>query len=179
MKTARFATLVAKAGKPDHHLAWSDPGRDRTLAKAAKQHRLLSIHQQMRGGKTDFGAVGLEEGKATQYYIFPRSVKGFEGRRIVAINYDLAGEKTTSGEPHRTPKRALKNDAKARRARQSIPAKAEEKSKLDPPAVPHRPKRLNRAQIRSRLFTALDKLEAADYSAVQARLTELLEGVRD
>ena len=38
---------------------------------------------------TEFGIVGFKERKDASYLIFPKSLKRFENRRIVGINWDL------------------------------------------------------------------------------------------
>ena len=89
MKTARFATVVAKCGKPQPHLAWVALEQDRELKSAVAANRVMTVHQIARGGKKDFGTVGFSPGPPTQLLIFPKSLKRFADERIVAINYDL------------------------------------------------------------------------------------------
>lgn len=89
MKTARFASVVAKCGKPSPHLAWIALEQDRELKAAVAANRVMTIHQIARGGKKDFGTVGFSPGPQTQLLIFPRSLKRFADERIVAIDYDL------------------------------------------------------------------------------------------
>ena len=89
MKTARFGTVVAKCGKPSPHLAWVALEQDRELKSATAAHRVMTIHQIVRGGKKDFGTVGFNPGPQTQILIFPKSLKRFADQRIVAVNYDL------------------------------------------------------------------------------------------
>lgn len=38
---------------------------------------------------TEFGIVGFKEQKGATYLISPKSLKRFENRRIVGINWDL------------------------------------------------------------------------------------------
>lgn len=178
MKTARFATVVAQAGKPSHRLTWSDAAKDSTLTRAAKQNRLLSVHQQMRGGKADFGRVGMEIGRNTQYYIFPRSLQRYADRRIVAINYDLAGDAVTSSALAPKTKQAPQRANKIVQFPRTKPAAAAPE-KPKPAARSALPSQLTRAQIRARLFSALDRLHAKDYDGVRERLTEVLEESRD
>src|SRR4051794_22542152 len=92
-KTARFSEVVARSGKPEVHLTWTEPTSDRVLQSALKQSRVLTVHQQTRGSKKDFGVVGLEPAPGTQFLIFPRSLRRFAGRRVVGINYELLGER--------------------------------------------------------------------------------------
>ena len=37
----------------------------------------------------DFGIVGFKESKEARYLVFPKSLKRFENKRIVGINWDL------------------------------------------------------------------------------------------
>ena len=38
---------------------------------------------------TEFGIVGFKERKGASYLVFPKSLKRFENRRVVGINWDL------------------------------------------------------------------------------------------
>jgi hypothetical protein len=38
---------------------------------------------------SEFGMVGFKETKGASYLVFPKSLKRFENRRIVGINWDL------------------------------------------------------------------------------------------
>ena len=39
--------------------------------------------------RTDFGMTGFKERKAASYLVFPKSLKHFDNKRIVGINWDL------------------------------------------------------------------------------------------
>ena len=41
----------------------------------------------------EFGIVGFKEQKGASYLIFPKSLKRFENKRIVGINWDLVKTK--------------------------------------------------------------------------------------
>lgn len=97
MKTARFSDVVSRSGRPNLHLAWSAPLSDKALQTAEKERRVLTVHQQTRGAKKDFGAVGLEAGKNVQFLIFPKSLRAFAHRRIIGIQYDLLEPEISSG----------------------------------------------------------------------------------
>jgi len=106
----RFATVVNKSGKPDVHLVLVPPQNDASLQKAIKSHRVMMLHQ---SGPSDFGTVGFENGVAGQILVFPRSLKPFEGTRIVGIRYELLADAPA---PHVKPAAtAIKPTAKARR----------------------------------------------------------------
>ena len=38
---------------------------------------------------TEFGIVGFKQTKDGRYLVFPKSLKRFENRRVVGINWDL------------------------------------------------------------------------------------------
>ena len=89
MKTARFADVVKKCGKPESHLILLDPSKDRELQQAIKAKRVMTVFQDTVGTKADRGIVGFEAGSARQFLIFPKSLRDFAGRQIVGIKYDL------------------------------------------------------------------------------------------
>ena len=67
-----------------------DPAKDRTLQAAIKSDRVMTLYQQ--SGGTDHGVVGFEQGRSRQFLVFPKSLKAFDGQRIVGIKYDLLEE---------------------------------------------------------------------------------------
>lgn len=184
MKTVRFATLVEKAGKPEHHLAWAGAENDPALKKAAKETRLLSIHQQVRGARKDFGQVGLETGRDVQYFVFPRSLKRFADARIVGVDYELAGEALTFG-----PTPAVKRRPPAKSAQAKAPAPpnviefprgapdpAEPKTRQpEKPAPPPPPPPVDWAGVAREISAALRELGANKKAAARNRLTALAE----
>lgn len=119
MKTMRFATVVAQAGKPDVHLSLVDPARDAPLQKALKAHRVMTIHQSR--GSTDYGTIGYEKTPTSQILIFPRSLRKFASARIVGVKYDLlARPPEPKREAMKSPKpRKSKADPKPKRPQRS------------------------------------------------------------
>lgn len=93
MKTVRFSKVVDESGKPEPHLLLVAPEKDPALKKALKSHRVMTLFQQTVGNSAEHGTVGFEKGSARQYLIFPKSLRSFEGRRIVGIKYDLLDSK--------------------------------------------------------------------------------------
>ena len=91
VKTARFAQVVDKVGKPEVYTLWQKPGQDRHLQSAIKNHRVMTIQKSDAG--TEFGMVGFEERKGASYLVFPKSLKRFENQRVVGINWDLVKTK--------------------------------------------------------------------------------------
>ena len=86
-KTARFAQVVKKCGKPEVYTLWQKPMRDRHLQSEIKNNRVMTIQKSESG--TDFGIAGFKERKGASYLVFPKSLKRFENERIVGINWDL------------------------------------------------------------------------------------------
>jgi hypothetical protein len=91
VKTARFAELVEKAGKPQVYTLWQKPAQDRHLQSEIKNNRVMTIQKSQAG--SEFGMVGFKEQKGAIYLIFPKSLKRFENKRIVGINWDLVKTK--------------------------------------------------------------------------------------
>ena len=86
-KTQRFAEVVAEAGKPEPYTLWQKPVQDRHLQSEIKNNRMMTILK--TGSGSEFGMVGFKEEKGAGYLIFPKSLKRFENKRIVGINWDL------------------------------------------------------------------------------------------
>ena len=91
VKTVRFAQVVEKAGKPTVYTLWQKPTHDRHLQSQIKNHRVMTIQRSESG--TEFGLVGFKERKGASYLIFPKSLKRFENKRIVGINWELVKSK--------------------------------------------------------------------------------------
>ncbi len=87
VKTARFAQVAEQAGKPEVYTLWQKTVQDRHLQSAIKNNRLMTILKSNAG--SEFGLVGFKEAKGASYLTFPKSLKRFENRRIVGINWDL------------------------------------------------------------------------------------------
>jgi len=75
------------AGKPEPYTLWQKPRQDRHLQSEIKNNRIMTIQKSEAG--SEFGMVGFKEKKGANYLIFPKSLKRFENRRIVGINWDL------------------------------------------------------------------------------------------
>lgn len=110
MKTARFATIVAKCGEPTTHLVLIDPAKDKALRSAVKAQKVLTVFQSAIGNKTDRGEVGFKAGPSRQFLVFPKSLKKFEGCSVVGIKYDLLSSeelpKSQRAAPATAPKKA-------------------------------------------------------------------------
>jgi hypothetical protein len=91
VKTARFAQVIEKCGRPEVYTLWQKPAQDRHLQSQIKNHRVMTIQRSDSG--TEFGIVGFKERKGASYLVFPKSVKRFENKRVVGINWDLVKTK--------------------------------------------------------------------------------------
>jgi len=87
VKTVRFAEVVEKTGRPETYTLWQKPAADRHLQSQIKNNRVMTIQRSESG--TEFGMVGFKQAKGPSYLVFPKSLKRFENRRIVGINWDL------------------------------------------------------------------------------------------
>ena len=185
--------MIQKSGRPKQHLAWSDPAQDRELKKAAQQHRLLTIHQQVRGAKKDHGAVGLESGRNLQYFLFPRSLKSFAGVRVIGIDYGLVDEGLSAAvfNPKHSPvptKRVARSSRPASEKGENIVHFPEpepesppvpKRTRAEPPPEPDTPPSASMADIRREIAKAVRELRAKKYTAARTRLDELLKRVPD
>ena len=91
VKTVRFAEVVDKAGRPETYTLWQKPPADRHLQSQIKNNRVMTIQRTESG--TEFGIVGFKQAKETNYLLFPKSLKRFENKRVVGINWDLVQTK--------------------------------------------------------------------------------------
>ena len=89
-KTARFAQVIEKSGKPQVYTLWQKPSSDRHLQSQLKNYRVMTILKSETG--RDFGIVGLKENKDARYLVFPKSLKRFADNRIVGVAWDLVRE---------------------------------------------------------------------------------------
>jgi len=87
VKTARFRVVVEKCGGPEVYTLWQKPKADRHFQSLLKNNRVMTIRPSESG--TDFGEVGFKEKKGARYLAFPKSLKRFEGQRIVGIDWAL------------------------------------------------------------------------------------------
>lgn len=101
MPTARFRSVVAKAGRPQTHLQFVAPEKDAELQAALRKNRVMSITRTVVGQGKDFGVVGYEGGAVSQLLLFPKSLEKFKNYRIVGVDYSLLDEPvaTSGGKP--------------------------------------------------------------------------------
>ena len=87
VKTARFAQVVEKCGRPEVYTLWQKPAADRHLQSQIKNNRVMTIQKSASG--TDFGIAGFKERKGATYLLFPKSLKRFTDKRIIGIDWAL------------------------------------------------------------------------------------------
>ena len=143
MKTARFTTIVQSAGAPTVHHLWLAPGQDKALQKALKEQRVLTVHQDVRGTRKDFGTVGLVQEPEAQFLVFPKSLRRFAGQRVVGIDYQLLAQEAAPVEsspppprPAHRPRVAPTKPAEPASGRKSKSARVGTASSARPPAAP-------------------------------------------
>ncbi len=90
VKTARFAQVVEKCGKPQIYTLWQKPSGDRHFQEQIKNNRVMTIQKTESG--TDFAIVGFKERKGATYLVFPKSLKRVADKRIVGIDWALVRE---------------------------------------------------------------------------------------
>jgi hypothetical protein len=87
VKTARFAQVVEKCGEPNVYTLWQKPRVDRYLQSEIRSNRVMTVQKSESG--TEFGIVGFKDRKGASYLVFPKSLKRFESKRVVGINWEL------------------------------------------------------------------------------------------
>jgi cytosine deaminase len=114
VKTARFADVVKNAGVPTVLALWADPRSDKEFQRAVRADRVMTVHQTVVGAKKDFAEIGFHPGPHVAYWLFPKSLEKFAGRRIIGIDYELLPHEV---EPQKAPRKqaGAKSAAAARR----------------------------------------------------------------
>jgi hypothetical protein len=122
--TARFAVVVKAAGQPHVVTLWTRPEDDREFMEALRAKRVLTVRQENTGTRKDHGEVGFMREGSNVYLVFPKSLKDFEGKRIVGLKYDLVAEpKTRSPVATKPPKTGeVRAKEKKKEARPPRPA---------------------------------------------------------
>ena len=92
-KTVRFTQVVEHSGRPQVHTLWRPPDQDPELQRAQKGNRVMTIEPGSSGSKIDVGTVGFErDATLGQFLIFPKSLKAFDGARVVGVKFDLVAQ---------------------------------------------------------------------------------------
>ena len=156
---------------------------DKVLQVAVKQERVLTIYQQVRGSKKDFGVVGLETAPHAQYLVFPKSLRKFAGSRIVGVRYDLVKEEMSSGvrlPPARSrPKPATQSKSKKivqfEEVESGTPPRQENKeASVVDPATKKLPEEEDANPVKRELRKAIADLRARHVQKARKRLEALL-----
>jgi hypothetical protein len=141
------------------HLVLTDPKKDRDVQKMVKAGRVMTIHQEAVGTKTDRGEFGFHPGPLRQFLIFPKTLKPFEGRSVVGIKYDLLDPASETKKPrpkahHSTGKSTPQKVPKPSPPREESSAKIVRFS-----APPAPPEDAALAQLRKQVRRAIRLLE--------------------
>ena len=186
--TVRLAAVVKACGKPAPVTLWVDPDTDKTLRAAVKSNRVMTIKQETVGTRKDFGVIGFYWESNVGYWIFPKRLDAFRGKRVIGIDYTLVQE----------PQGSQPGEAPAAPLRRPPPRRSEPKphgydprpsraptSPAPPPAVrpaprPVRPaiaRPLLRFQVTVRCSSVVDVLqsvEARTQSEAKAKALRLI-----
>jgi hypothetical protein len=127
MDTVRFSKIVETAGKPSDHVLWIDPAEDTILQKAIKANRVMTVHQQPGGARTDYGTVGFQKNVAGQILIFPKSLKQFADKRVIGVKYDLLESPAVPKNQQAPKPRPAERPAKSKPDDTKIPALPEKR----------------------------------------------------
>jgi hypothetical protein len=87
VKTARFAQVIENCGQPQVYTLWQKPRADRQLQSKIKNNRVMTI--QKSENRTEFGMIGFRKRKSASYLVFSKSLKRFENKRIIGINWEF------------------------------------------------------------------------------------------
>jgi hypothetical protein len=129
VKQVRFAKILEAGGKPEAYLAFSDPEKDPGFMRAAKESRVVTIKQEPTSKHKDFGIVGYVKEKYATYLLFPKSLREFDGQRVIGIDYSILesadvriGGKVPAPRKKPEPKRAKLRSAAIPKPQLSKPA---------------------------------------------------------
>jgi hypothetical protein len=86
-KTVRFDKLVKESGAPEEATLWVAPEKDPDFMRAVKERRVMTVHQQHAGAKTDYGIVGFFPGNRTIYFLFPKKLSAPDKSKVIGIKY--------------------------------------------------------------------------------------------
>jgi hypothetical protein len=140
-KTARLAAVMKACGQPKAVTLWVDPRKDPHFRAAIEANRVMTISQESVGTRKDFGLVGFHRERSAAYWIFPKALDGFEGKRIVGIDYSVLQEpRPTKGSAPLVVVRPKRQPA------ERPPSRTLPKPSAPPEAAPS-PKRLPRFRV--------------------------------
>ncbi len=167
-KTVRFAEVVKAAGRPETHALWVEPRKDAVFQRALKETRLMSVHEDHRGTKADFGSIGYEPDRKAEFLIFPKSLQRFASCKIIGIKFDLLDPGKPGGyRAPRPPKPKKSGSTRPKLAPSSAHENVAPKTVAADP-----PKEMNRVELLrgvKRAMALLDKGKTvAAYHALEA-----------
>ena len=95
-RSVRFSLVVNQCGKPHTVTLWGKP--DKRFLTAVRDKRVLTISLPPNNTKKDFGIVGFHQEKNASYLVFPKTLRQFDGYRVVGIKYELIEGTQVSGQ---------------------------------------------------------------------------------
>jgi len=122
MKTVRFSKVVERSSKPEVYLLLTKD--DPVFKRALKASRIMTVLSKKIGPKMEYGLVGYNDKQRGQILMFPKSLKTFEGMKVVGIKYDVfAGEieKKIMKTPAPTKPSSVKDRATKTKMEKSFP----------------------------------------------------------
>jgi hypothetical protein len=131
-KQVRFSKLLEQGGTPGAYLPFGDPEKDNSFMRAVKEERVVTIKQEPASKHKDFGIVGFLKEKYVTYLIFPKSLREFNGHRVIGINYDVLSSENVIPFGGPQPVRTRPKPAKAPPKEKPAPKRKKEK----PPPQP-------------------------------------------
>jgi hypothetical protein len=131
-KAVRFAALIKAFGQPSVYLPLVAPREDKEFMRAVKERRVLTIHQEPTSTRKDAGTVGFLEEKFVTYLVLSKSLKDFDGARVVGIKYDVLEAASVSAAK---PKATANGAEPGRRTSAVAPRAAVKENSPAPPAT--------------------------------------------
>src|SRR5215471_9162024 len=137
-KKMRFGDLVRNSGRPQVVTLWTKPEENPVLTKAIKEHRVLTVIQEL--GKTDYGVFGLELRPGALILVFPRALPRLEDTRVIGINFQLVEQPVVSAVKEKPLVKPVSVTQKRTPIKPQPPIKPEPSAKPEPPHKPETPK---------------------------------------
>ncbi len=138
VKTVRFTKIVDEVGTPEPYTLWLPPEKDPHLQAAIKAHRVMTLHQENTGHASDFGEVGFVKEVQGSFLLFPKSLKRYEGQRVVGVKYGLLKE-TPAEPPAPKPRKSREREADAKEAADKPEPQPEKPAREKPAPSPPAP----------------------------------------
>ncbi len=109
--TVRLKLVVQACGQPEPVTLWLNPRKDKRFQAAVEANRVLTVTQETVGTKKDFGVVGFHSGQNLGYWIFPKSLRRFAGKRVIGLDYSLLKQPKLGDRP--APEAGKRHKSKA------------------------------------------------------------------